>query len=438
MDLETDILSISETDENVIAELLIETLGKDNLFSHPTGTYYFEKNWRNLGRQELQNKVRTGLAKINQTKKKMGFKPEKVTFNKVKSVSELIKMACFREEVNFNSGPRDVLPVANGDLLFDGEKWSLHDPVREHHRVTRSPVHYDPHAKAELFPGFLDSIFEGDPDAAEKGNLVLKMMGLALMTDTRFERFLLCIGLGANGKSVLFKVIRALVGHLNTSAVHPTQFGSTFHRQHIDGKLVNIVSENQQGDKLPTADVKALVSGDPMTVERKHHDPYVMTPYATLFWGTNHLPHPSDYSNALYRRTFILSFNQSFEGREDHELENKLTQELSGILNMIMPQLAGLITTGDFDEPESSSRLRERWRVEGDQARLWLEQRTEPDLVAHILITEAFEDYKNWSKDQGYQGTMARNSFNLRLEAAGVEKVRKNQGMGWKGRRLLK
>ena len=75
---------------------------------------------------------------------------------------------------------------------------------------------------------------------------------------------------------------------------------------------------------------------------------------------------------------------------------------------------------------------------EGDQARLWLEQRTEPDLVAHILITEAFEDYKNWSKDQGYQRTMARNSFNLRLEAAGVEKVRKNQGMGWKGRRLLK
>ena len=52
--------------------------------------------------------------------------------------------------------------------------------------------------------------------------------------------------------------------------------------------------------------------------------------------------------------------------------------------------------------------------------------------------TEAFEDYKNWSKDQSYQRTMARNSFNLRLEAAGVEKVRKNQGMGWKGRRLLK
>lgn len=74
---------------------------------------------------------------------------------------------------------------------------------------------------------------------------------------------------------------------------------------------------------------------------------------------------------------------------------------------MIMPQLAGLITTGDFDEPESSSRLREPWHVEGDQVRLWLEQRTEPDLVVHILITEAFEDYKEWSKDQFYQSTIA-------------------------------
>ena len=89
MDLETDILSISEMDGNVIAEFLIETLGKDNLFSHPTGTYYFEKIWRNLERQALQNKLRTGLAKINHTKKKLGFKAGKVTLIRLKASQSL-------------------------------------------------------------------------------------------------------------------------------------------------------------------------------------------------------------------------------------------------------------------------------------------------------------------------------------------------------------
>ena len=430
--------NIAELDENTMAEMILHTIGEEKLFQHPSGTFIFEQHWKPLSKEALNNMVRKGIAKINKLRKDFGQKAEKVTNSRVRGTAELLKMAAFRDDIEFNSGPRDVVSVANGDLVLVDGVWSLTEPIREHYRMTRATVKYDPNARAELFPEFLDSIFEGDVDAVEKGNLLLKMMGFALMTDARFERFLFLLGMGANGKSVFLEVLRHFVGPWNTAAVHPKLFESSFHRQHIDGKLINVVTESAQGFRLPTAEVKALVSGEAMTVERKHHDPYVMKPFATFFWATNHLPHPSDYSNAIYRRTLILNFNQNFENRADDELADKLKKELSGILNLVLPQLAALLKSGDFDEPISSRRARERWRIEGDQSRLWLEQRTEADLVGNVGVTEAFEDYSSWAKDNGYQRTMNFTSFSTRLEAAGWEKTRKAQGMVWRGLRFKK
>lgn len=106
--------------------------------------------------------------------------------------------------------------------------------------------------------------------------------------------------------------------------------------------------------------------------------------------------------------------------------------------NMVLPQLAALLKSGDFDEPVSSRQARERWRLEGDQSRLWLEQRTEPDLVGGIGVKDAFDDYVAWAKENGYLRTMNQTSFSSRLEAAGLEKVRKAHGMVWRGLRVKK
>jgi len=428
--------SIAELDENTMAEMILGKIEPENLFHHPSGTYIFDDHWKPIGKEQLNNRVRKEIALLNRQRKKYGHKPEKITLNRVKSVAELLKMAAFREDVQFNSGPTNIVSVENGDLVLDGEDWQLCKPLREHHRIARSPVKYDPTATAPQFQAYLESLFDGEEDAEDKANLLLKMMGLALMTDTRFERFLILLGMGGNGKSVFLELLRKFVGARNTAAVHPMQFENTFHRQHMDGKLVNIVTESPQGFKLPTADVKALVSGEAMTVEKKHQDPYVIKPFATLFWSTNHLPHPSDYSNALYRRTFILDFNHSFEGRADDQLGNKLSPELSGVLNMVLKQLAKLLNSRDFEEPLSSKLSRDRWRVEGDQARLWLQERTERHLTEYVGVTDAFLDYAEWAKEQGYHKVMNRTSFNNRLEAAQIKKIRRGQGVVWTCLRL--
>ena len=53
-----------------------------------------------------------------------------------------------------------------------------------------------------------------------------------------------------------------------------------------------------------------------------------------LFWATNHLPHPHDYSDALYRRVDIVEFNRKFNGQDrNRNLRYELKEEILGILN---------------------------------------------------------------------------------------------------------
>ena len=155
---------------------------------------------------------------------------------------------------------------------------------------------------------------------------------------------------------------------------NPALFSNNHHRAQLDQKLLNIITESEQGGKLPAAELKALVSGEMMTVDRKHKDPYEMHPFATILWATNHMPHPSDYSDAVFRRAGILTFNRTFSLQErDAQLQTKLQNEMSGILNLALQAYARAVTSG-FVEPASSKAAKDEWRVQSDTVALWLSE----------------------------------------------------------------
>jgi len=89
------------------------------------------------------------------------------------------------------------------------------------------------------------------------------------------------IGPGANGKSVLLAVLEGLLGAENVAGVQPANFDNRFQRAHLHQKLANIVTELRQGEVIADAELKAITSGEPATVEHKHKDPFVMRPFAT-------------------------------------------------------------------------------------------------------------------------------------------------------------
>ena len=342
-----------------------------------------------------------------------------VTANLVKGVADVLKNKIFKPDHEFNRGNPETVNCLNGELELQAGKWTLQPHCREHYRTTQIPVAYDPQADAPLFCAFLAQVFRDDADMLDKIKCVFELMGYTIMSHARHELFVMLIGPGANGKSVLLAVLEGLAGVKNIAGVQPVNFKHSFQRAHLHQKLANIVTELKQGEVIADAELKAITSGEPSTVENKFQDPFVMRPFATCWFGTNHMPHTRDFSEALFRRAVILQFNRTFAKHEqDPQLKDKLLDELPGILNMSLKAYARALNSG-FTAPSSSYAAKLEWRLEADQVAQFVDDVCTRDAEARSTATNVFAAYQNWALDNGIKQTMSQKGLRDRLTRLG-------------------
>ena len=326
-----------------------------------------------------------------------------------------------------------VINCRAGELHMVDGAWELRPAQRESYMTVQLPVAHDASADAPRFRQFLGEIFAGDPDAEQKKQALLEMMGYSMLRSCAFERFIILIGAGANGKSVLLKVLTQLLGYKNVTAVCPSQFENRFQRAHLHGKLANIISELSEGGELADATLKAVVSGEIITAEHKHKPPFEFRPCCTCWFGTNHMPQTRDFSDAIYRRAIVLTFNRKFEGAScDPYLSDKLAAELPGIFNMALDAIAGFIARKAFTDPPSSIEAKQHWRMESDQVAQFLEECCELYKDHESASHDIYARYQQWAKEAGSSRPLNRKNFTGRLKRFGVETYK---GSG--GKRML-
>lgn len=349
----------------------------------------------------------------------LGASNEKITNALVESVTGLIRKEAYRHDHQFNVGCPEVVNTLSGELELTDQGWTQRPHRREHYRTTLIPVRYDAAAQAPRFVQFLWDVFRDDHDAPDKIRAVLQLIGYTLMAHARHEKFVLLIGNGANGKSVLLRVIEALVGRENAAGVKPSQFDNKWQRAHLHMKLANIVSELPEGKVIADDELKAIVSGEISTVERKNRDPFDVRAFCTCWFGTNHMPHTRDFSDGLYRRAVILPFNRQFaEHEQDEHLAEKLIAELPGILNLALEHYA-YATRHGFTLPASSIAAREEWRREADQVRAFVAERCELDAAGEITLADLYLNFEIWARQSGVRNMVGKVQFGKRLRGQG-------------------
>jgi P4 family phage/plasmid primase-like protien len=337
----------------------------------------------------------------------------------VNGVLDVLKSEVLTPNHKFNQCNPEVVNCLNGELELVESGWQLVPHRRDHFRTTQIPIAYDPNAQAPAFMAFLDQAFRDDRDKNDKVQAVLELMGYSLMAHARHEKFVILIGPGANGKSVLLSVLEALCGSENVAGVQPSQFDRTFQRAHLDQKLANIVTELKQGEIIADAELKAITSGEASTVEHKFRNPFVMHPFATCWFGANHMPHTRDFSDALFRRATILTFNRVFASNEqDPLLKDKLRAELPGILNAALDAYAWALIVG-FTNPSSAQDAKDAWRQEADQAAQFVEDSCVPAPDELCTISEMFDAYRRWAADQGISKVLTKKGLRERLTRLG-------------------
>jgi putative DNA primase/helicase len=412
-----------EVDHLVLARRVVSKVESQNVLSTTAFVYIWTDNgvWKKIEERAIRKLVQHNIEND----------VDYLTKGTVDSVTDLFKTEVFNSDQKFNVGHPETVNCLNGQLSLVNSKWDLLPHIREDYRTTQIPVSYDPNASATKFTHFLEEVFKDDPDALEKQTALLEMIGYSLMAHCKHERFIILVGSGANGKSVLLSVLEALIGTDNVAGVQPSQFDRFFQRAHLHGKLANIVTEVKQGEVIDDASLKGIVSGEPTTVEHKFKDPFVMRPFSTCWFGTNHMPHTRDFSDALFRRALIVQFNQVFKpelGNCDSNLKDKLTSELSGILNLCLDAYASALQNG-FTIPQSSKNACNEWRLEADQVAQFVEDNCQRDNEGIVSIKLLYSAYLEWARDSGINKTLTTKSFRDRLNRLGFGSKRQNSGM---------
>ncbi|MBU2645347.1 hypothetical protein KKI24_11630 [bacterium] len=356
---------------------------------------------------------------------------DKISQAFVSSVLDLAKTECNRS-IKFDSNPRGI-NCLNGLLVWNGSGFDLQEHSRRDYLTVRIPVEYDPETPAPRFERFLEEIFEIDDEREAKIKLILEIAGYCLLSSTELEKFVIMLGSGANGKSVLLKTLESLVGAENVAAVQPDQFANKFQIGYLRGKLLNSVTEIAVGTQIADARLKAIASGESLTAEQKYGDPFNFEPFATCIFATNHMPHTRDFSEALMRRAIIINFNRVFRPEEqDKHLVAKLKEELRGILNLALEGLTRLFKNGDCTHVAECEEAKRAWQLESDQAAQFVEEECIIGTAYSVESGVLYRAYERWASRVGVDKRLKQRNLTIRLQRFGVV-----AGKGGKGVRQL-
>jgi len=412
-----------EVDQQELASIVVQEIGKENLLFVNDWFYL----WDQIGvwKQESDRLIKQRIHQVCDDRN------IPYTSHLVDAVTNLTKTEAFKRNHQFNQDG-GTINVRNGELHHDMllGAWELRPHNREHYRTTQLAVSYSPEAMAPRFKQFLVEVFAGDPDAETKALMVLELIGYTLLTTCIYEKFALLIGSGANGKSVLLGVLEVLLSRENICAVQPSRFDNPFNRAHLHEKLANIITEIAEGAEIADAQLKAIVSGELTTAEHKMKPPFDFHPFATCWFGTNHMPHTRDFSDALFRRAVVLTFPNKFEGtRCDPHLKDKLVKELPGILNLALTAIAKVFVRGEFTTCESNEEAKRRWRLEADQVAQFIEDECETHPGEFVTVAHLYRQYQQWAGDAGIKRSLNKNNFSNRVERMGYTRKKGAKGI---------
>lgn len=351
---------------------------------------------------------------------------------KTKDINELFKMlkyTCIVKNTDFKPKPNCVC-FTNG--VLDMSTFELIPHNSHFYLQSGRKVAWDENAKSPTFEKYLNDIFRDDDDRQEKIQFVTEWLGLCLIPDTSYEKFVVCVGEGGNGKSVLLKLMPELVGLENVYSAPIERLGNRRALAELDGKLLLTSSEINENTVMDDGILKQIVSGDTIEAERKYEHPFTFVPYARIMLATNHLPKLQDVTHAFFRRLVMLKFNRNFTADEmDLELSSKLRAELSGIFAMAVNGLRSLQARGQFIVPSSSETASKQYREDSDPMKMFADDALVPDNTNKgVRPASVYDLYRKYCNTYGFK---AYNNIVLgkRLKQLGFTKTRSNGKDYW-------
>ena len=346
------------------------------------------------------------------------------------SASKLATMATKIDQYD-----RDPMLANAGTVTIDLQNCNMRENRQADYITRRLGADYVPEATCPRWLRFLNEVFNGDQNLIA---YIQRAIGYTLTGDTREQKLFLCYGAGANGKSVFLTTIGNLLGEYATSRAFATFDADEHNRVNDDlaglkgARFVSVIETNEDR-RINEARVKSITGQDQISCRFLFGEYFSFRPQFKLWLAMNHKPAIHGVDRGIWRRIQLIPFTQTFEGREDKTLENKLQVELSGILNWALHGLHEWHTQG-LNPPRIITEATDQYRAENDIVGQWLDDCTVIGAQMEMKSGDGYKSFKEWCINNGMQRPIAQIHWSRRLVERGITPgPRTGKGVFYKG-----
>ncbi len=321
--------------------------------------------------------------------------------------------------------PKDLISLSNGMLHIGSRRLLPHSSA--YFTLNALPYGWDDECEPTEWLRFLAQVFPGDQQSQQT---LQEMFGYLLTADTSQQKMFLVIGPRRSGKGTIGRVLGALVGRQNLVSPTLTSLTGTFGLQPLIGKLVALVPDarvSKQSNTQAIVERLLMVSGeDDISVDRKNMSAWSGRMTSRFVILTNETPQLGDASGALSGRFITLSMRQSFYGREDHTLGDRLLAELPGIFRWALDGLDRLRQRGYFIQPAAGQEDADEMADINSPITAFVRECCELGSGYMVNKDDLFDVWRDWCLTQGrsHPGTKDILGKSLRAAFCNIQSVR--------------
>jgi putative DNA primase/helicase len=269
---------------------------------------------------------------------------------------------------------------------------------------------------------WLDFLARLWPDDLQSVCTLQDWLGYLLTPDTRQQKILLLVGPKRSGKGTIGRVIRGLLGPDNVAGPTLSSLGTNFGLWPLLGKTAAIISDARLSGRSDAATVTErllTISGeDSVTIDRKNLTPVTVKLPTRLIILTNELPRLGDASGALTGRMIVLRLCESWYGKEDVNLTDRLLGELPGVLLWAIGGWQRLRERGHFVQPDAGKELLGDLEDLSSPVGAFVRERCQLGPGHRAAVADLFAAWKVWCGEKGRKEPGTEPTFGRDLLAA--------------------
>ena len=290
--------------------------------------------------------------------------------------------------------------------------------------------------KENLWKGLVQEWVDPDTEA-----WLSSWIGYLMVPDTSWQKMLVMLGPGANGKSLFLSAVRQLLGDRVIASVPLDELGRGFSAHYLERALANFVDDLDMKYIERTGAIKTIVAGEPLRAEIKFGPVYWFRPVTRLVSATNQMPQVSDNTHGWLRRLDIVPFDRKFKA--DPVAHRKLLYRIGQALEQghvghwAIQGYLDVLKRGHREAPKTVEEAFTAYSMESDSVRAFVSEALNLDTSftsGGISTKGMYAFYVQWSREQGLH-PVSRLNFNRRMEALGFKRLTGRQAVDRGGRR---